>query len=197
MPKIIENVREKIIEVAYNLFIQEEYEQVKTGRIARECGIAAGTLFNYFPTKWDLLREILEKVKNYGLEEFLNSMEDNPCGYERIYFAISGMFYIIDKIGKLGKDFFIYILSLDQADLNQWKEKDPETERILKDALISCFPESKDYEDEELMLLIRSFQALIFSNYTPEEDKQEERKHFICRSFLAMLKDGGKYRKEV
>lgn len=197
MPKIIENVREKIIEVAYNLFIQDGYEQVKTGKIAKECGIAAGTLFNYFPTKWDLLREILDKVKDYGLKEFLDEIEDKPCGYERIYLAVTGMFYVIDKIGKLGKDFFVYMLSLDDTDLNQWKKKDPKTEKALTEALVKCLPEASEFSDKEITLLIKSFQALIFVNYTPAEEEQEERMHFICRAFMAMIKDSRIYYKEV
>ncbi|MCF7919768.1 MAG: TetR/AcrR family transcriptional regulator; helix-turn-helix transcriptional regulator [Candidatus Cloacimonetes bacterium] len=195
MPKIIENIRERIIEVAYNLFIQEGYEQVKTGRIARDCEIAAGTLFNYFPTKWDLLREILDKVKEYGLKEFLQAMQENPDGYKRLQFAVSGMFYIIDRIGKLGKDFFIYILSLDEAGINRWKHEDPISEQLMLKSLRESFPQMNEFSEDELHLLLHSFQALVIAAYTPDEKEQEARKRFVCRSFIAML-NSKKYDKE-
>jgi len=195
MPKIIENVRERIIEVAYDLFIKEGYEQVKTGRIAKECGIAAGTLFNYFPTKWDLLREILDKVIEYGLGEFLAAMEETPDRYKRLYYAVSGMFYVIERIGKLGKDFFIYILSLDNEGISRWKHENPKARIAMQKVLMNSFPILSDYGEDEIDLLIRSFQALVITSYTSDEKLQEARKCFVCRSFIAMI-NSKNYEKE-
>jgi AcrR family transcriptional regulator len=195
MPKIIENVRERIIEVAYNLFIQEGYEQVKTAKIARDCEIAAGTLFNYFPTKWELLREILEKVRDHGLDELNRAVDDKTDIYEQLLFMVSGMFYIIDRIGRLGKEFFIYILSLDKTDLGRWKHEDPLADHLMLTKLGENFPQIREFSEDELHLLIRSFHSLVITAYTQDKVKQEARKHFVCRSFLAML-DSNKYKKE-
>jgi AcrR family transcriptional regulator len=43
--------RQRILEAARRLFAQDSYESTTTRDLAREAGIAAGTLFNYFPTK--------------------------------------------------------------------------------------------------------------------------------------------------
>jgi len=43
--------RERILEVAQELFAAKGFEATTTRDIAREAGIGVGTLFNYFPTK--------------------------------------------------------------------------------------------------------------------------------------------------
>jgi AcrR family transcriptional regulator len=43
--------RKRILESARRLFARNGYESTTTRDIAREAGIATGTLFNYFPTK--------------------------------------------------------------------------------------------------------------------------------------------------
>src|SRR5262245_50808496 len=43
--------RERILDAAQRLFAGQGFESATTRDIAREAEIAAGTLFNYFPTK--------------------------------------------------------------------------------------------------------------------------------------------------
>jgi AcrR family transcriptional regulator len=43
--------RRRILETARRLFAQDGFDGAATRDLAREAGIAAGTLFNYFPTK--------------------------------------------------------------------------------------------------------------------------------------------------
>ncbi len=51
-----EGKRERLIESAIKLFAAEGIAATSTNRIAREAGVAAGTLFNYFATKEELIR---------------------------------------------------------------------------------------------------------------------------------------------
>src|SRR5437764_371941 len=43
--------RRRIVEAARRLFARDGFDGAATRDLAREAGIAAGTLFNYFPTK--------------------------------------------------------------------------------------------------------------------------------------------------
>lgn len=43
--------REKIIDVAFRLFVNKKIESVTMGEIAKEAGIGRATLFRYFPRK--------------------------------------------------------------------------------------------------------------------------------------------------
>ena len=54
--------RNKIIIASAKIFSKNGYNNTKTSEISKEAGIAAGTLFNYFPTKIDLLNKTYEEV---------------------------------------------------------------------------------------------------------------------------------------
>ena len=59
MPKIIRDVKDNIFEAAMSLFSQNEYEKVDMKMIAKDSGIAVGTLYNYYENKQELYIEIL------------------------------------------------------------------------------------------------------------------------------------------
>jgi len=61
MPKIIENLDEEIAETALKLFKENPYGNVSMRKIASEVGIAVGTLYNYYPNKWELYIEVFEE----------------------------------------------------------------------------------------------------------------------------------------
>ena len=50
--------REKILDVAFRLFVDQKIESVTMGEIAKEAGIGRATLFRYFPGKLELFRWI-------------------------------------------------------------------------------------------------------------------------------------------
>jgi len=51
-----------ILEVAARLFQTQGFQKTTTRAIAKQCGIAEGTLFNYYPTKDDLLIAVFEHM---------------------------------------------------------------------------------------------------------------------------------------
>jgi len=71
-------IRQKILDVSKTFFYDTGYENTSTKMIAKEVGIAEGTVFNYFPSKTDILFESIydnyidnaEKYKEiFDLEE--------------------------------------------------------------------------------------------------------------------------------
>lgn len=54
-------IRNSILDVAKSYFYQDGYEKTSTRKIAKEVGIAEGTVFNYFPSKEDLFIESIKK----------------------------------------------------------------------------------------------------------------------------------------
>jgi AcrR family transcriptional regulator len=60
--------RRRILEAARRLFARDGFDRAATRDLAREAGIAAGTLFNYFPTKeavaMSLAAEALSEAHN-------------------------------------------------------------------------------------------------------------------------------------
>lgn len=60
MPK--ENTEDKIMDAAIKLFYQKGYNGASTSEIAKEAGIAEGTIFRYFKTKKEILNQVLIKL---------------------------------------------------------------------------------------------------------------------------------------
>lgn len=51
MPKIIENVKEQLLSEARRQIEERGYAQTTVRSVAAACGIAVGTVYNYFPSK--------------------------------------------------------------------------------------------------------------------------------------------------
>ena len=61
-----EQVKDKkiaIMEAALKLFTERGFHGTSTAEISKEAGVATGTLFNYFPTKEDLINSLYFDVK--------------------------------------------------------------------------------------------------------------------------------------
>lgn len=71
MSRTIDNPRELILGEARKILYNEGYSSVSIRRVAKDCNIAVGTIYNYFPTKKEL---ILEMMASYW-QEFMNEAE--------------------------------------------------------------------------------------------------------------------------
>jgi len=60
MPKIIKNLKEKILISAMELFNDFKYKDVTMSGIAKKTGIAVGTLYNYYPNKKNLFVDVFK-----------------------------------------------------------------------------------------------------------------------------------------
>ena len=83
----INNTRERILETAQRLFTLESYAGVDMRRIAKETGIATGTLYNYFSSKQDLLLAVVEhswRVSVQRLEEGMSTNDDQEPPVARL-----------------------------------------------------------------------------------------------------------------
>lgn len=92
MPKRLENVRGRLIEIARDLLLNEGYDRLTLREAASRCHIAVGTIYNYFPSREMLIAEVLlgdwletmeaMKLKALQSENVLDSLE---CLYEGIH----------------------------------------------------------------------------------------------------------------
>ena len=69
------NKRKKIIEISLRLFVERGFHGTPTSMIAKEAGIATGTLFNYFKTKDILINEVYKEVELQQKENVLKDLD--------------------------------------------------------------------------------------------------------------------------
>jgi len=130
MPKKIENLREKIVHSAGELFSCQGYRQTDMKAIAQKAGTGVGNLYNYFPSKKILLMEVMLIWMDYIYEESVKIDEEEPdlrqflirlltffiesgskqtTNMEAVMMEIPEMFKTSGKPSRYSKEFFLYI----------------------------------------------------------------------------------------
>ena len=69
---VVEDKKQKILESALKLFVEKGIDNTSTSLISKEAGVATGTLYLYFETKVDLIRELGTSIQEESLESFLD-----------------------------------------------------------------------------------------------------------------------------
>jgi AcrR family transcriptional regulator len=89
--------REQIADTAWRLFAERGFDEVPVAEIAREAEVSEATVFNYFPTKEDLVFHRMEAFEG----ELLAAIRDRPEG-ESIVEAFGR--FVLRPRGFLGSD---------------------------------------------------------------------------------------------
>jgi len=90
MKEQVKDKRTAILEAALKLFTERGFHGTSTAQISKDAGVATGTLFNYFPTKEDLINSLYFEVKgdlsrSMGKEiEAQNTFKDKLKKYGQI-----------------------------------------------------------------------------------------------------------------
>ncbi|MGL4451654.1 MAG: TetR/AcrR family transcriptional regulator [Sarcina sp.] len=80
MPKIINNIERTILEESTKIFSEKGYTGSEMKAIAKASGIAVGTLYNYYPNKKMIYRDVFLKSWNKTIKklEDIKIGESNP-----------------------------------------------------------------------------------------------------------------------
>ncbi len=84
MKKQVEDKRTAIIETALKLFTERGFHGTSTAQISKEAGVATGTLFNYFPTKEDLINSLYFEVKGELSRSMGNGIESESSFQDKL-----------------------------------------------------------------------------------------------------------------
>ena len=85
----IMNKEQKILNTALKLFVEFGFHGTPTSKIAKEAGVANGTLFHYFATKEALIKEVYVNIKNELNQLLMSKLEANDnikITAKKIYF---------------------------------------------------------------------------------------------------------------
>lgn len=84
MKKQVKDKRTAIMEAALKLFTERGFHGTSTAQISKEAGVATGTLFNYFPTKEDLINSLYFEVKGKLSRSMGKGIETESTFQERL-----------------------------------------------------------------------------------------------------------------
>jgi len=86
--EIQEHNRKLLLEAAAQEFARESYHGANTNRISKSAGFASGTIFNYFPTKKNLMLTLLAETaqNHYDFVVMAVKQADNPQTRLRVFF---------------------------------------------------------------------------------------------------------------
>lgn len=84
MKKQVKDKRTAIMEAALKLFTERGFHGTSTAQISKEAGVATGTLFNYFPTKEDLINSLYFEVKGRLSHSMGKGIETESTFQERL-----------------------------------------------------------------------------------------------------------------
>lgn len=76
--------REKILQTAMNLFIDKGIQSTSTALIAKEAGVATGTLFHHFKTKEELVHALYNLIFDSLINFHKKHFRDDANAYERV-----------------------------------------------------------------------------------------------------------------
>ena len=81
--------RETILSVAYERAQKDGMASLGIRAIANECGVAIGTIYNYFPDKASLVTEVVARLWRAAIEEagVLSNAEESSDGAEKSLLA--------------------------------------------------------------------------------------------------------------
>ncbi len=107
MPKILpDNIKEQILTTTRRLVIECGYSKVAIRDIARECGIATGTFYNYFQSKQEILSALLsddwDKMQRSMKAQTLNANLPPIYQLEVIFIDLKEMMRSVHQLWALG-----------------------------------------------------------------------------------------------
>lgn len=150
MPKIIENLEERIARTALELFKNNSYQSISMRKIAAEAEIAVGTLYNYYPNKWELYIEVFEESWRESYHILQNNFQQLEENYLLNYLEV---IYEEMKSKKLiVRELFRYITDNSEIAEKEQKEKFKQIRfpEVLKNEVYELFIVvlEKEYEIE-------------------------------------------------
>jgi AcrR family transcriptional regulator len=69
----------KIVDAAYRLMSQKGYESTSISQIAKEAGISKGLMYNYFNSKEELLKELINNTMEEGDRLMADIISEEPA----------------------------------------------------------------------------------------------------------------------
>jgi len=85
MGKILEEPKKLILDNAKNILYTDGYSKLTIRSVAKDCNLAVGTIYNYYPSKRELVIEMMLEYWNECFRVFDAIIELNEPLYEKLF----------------------------------------------------------------------------------------------------------------
>lgn len=173
MPKNLTNVKEDILLVTRQLLKDEGYSNLSIRKIAAKCGVASGTVYNYYNSKNEIIVEILKNEWNLMLRKIDQNTKTLCNTVDKIENMFNELHYFMTNVH--GFWFDTDFISNDTMSICSIKEKkhilrNQLSEKICSffDINIACTDETKNICNTISVILIAyANEDMSFSNLKP------------------------------
>jgi len=197
MKQKLENPRAKILEAALIEFSQHSYEKASTNNISKLAKISKGTIFNYYESKENLFKQVLEYSISIFKKE-LNSFKFNSIEpKEIIKEAIRFITIFISKHQNIYNFYLRSIYDLSIPFRNELLKVVKLFSTLLTYRLIHNFKKlsilTPNYSEESLLYILNSVISRLIDSYFIENESPIDREKLfdeICSIISDILTTG-------
>ncbi len=157
MSRIIENPKELILSNAKEILYNEGYSKLSMRALSKACDIALGTIYNYYPTKKDL---VIEMMTEYW-QDYLYSVEGIAASGDSIYIKLNMIF---NELSVFIKSFKQIWLTPELYDSPEYVKGGLEKEYIFMEKLIIIIENilKKEQADNSLQIKLGTYETANF-----------------------------------
>lgn len=87
----------QIIDAAVFVIAQNGYHQAQVSKIARQAGVADGTIYLYFRSKEEILISLFHEKMGYFVEQIEDEIKEKSSAAEKLLFLIQKHFQILSE----------------------------------------------------------------------------------------------------
>ncbi|WP_440193756.1 TetR/AcrR family transcriptional regulator [Anaerocolumna jejuensis] len=129
MPRVLDEMDKKILEVSRELFLSKGIRETEMKDIAQRAGIGRSTLYRHFAAKeliaFYIAKDVLTSLKDYS-EEKLTEQKNLKSGYEKL---LNGMLLFAEKLVSSRKE-IRFLDEFDQYFTDSYPESEEASEYI-------------------------------------------------------------------
>lgn len=107
MPKIIENVKDKILLEAKDMLIKNDYSSFNIRDLSKQSGVSTGTIYNYFTNKRNLINAVFFSDWNKALDR----MKDINLNFSTLEEKVFQVYLEMNDFLKIYLNIFLEISS--------------------------------------------------------------------------------------
>lgn len=152
------NKRDQIIKAAQIILLRENYENMKTASIAKEAGIAEGTIYRYFSGKRELFIEVLHSLREALADIFMMEIDSRRDLKENLHHLAEKFYHQQGEISSLYRILYKAFSEVEDPEIREALAQNyQESLEVLQGLLGKTLEKEKLVLSKERLYLITMF----------------------------------------